>query len=139
MRRINTSILTATALVLDDGQRRMALLACDLLCLNEFIVDRVRAEVGRKTPTIICCSHTHAGPIAYADTHSGRTRKRYIDTLVERLARAVHRAGEALAPVELAWGQAEIDIAVNRREERPDGKVITGVNPEGFIDRSSAA
>ena len=128
--------LTATALVLDNGQIRLALVACDLLCLNEFIVDRIRAQVGKRTQVVICCSHTHAGPVAYADRHSGRARRAYIDNLVERIVRAVHRATSALAPAALAWGQAEADIAVNRREKRPDGEIVIGVNPTGPVDRS---
>ena len=128
--------LTATALVLDDGRERLALVACDLLCLNEFVVDRVRAQVGAGTQVVICCSHTHAGPIAYAGRRSGRARRAYIDTLVGRIVRAVRRAESALAPAELAWGQTEADIAINRRERQPDGKVVIGVNPEGPVDRS---
>jgi neutral ceramidase len=128
--------LTATALVLDDGRTRLALVACDMLCLNEVIVDRVRDQVGKRTSVILCCSHTHAGPIAYADRRSGRARSAYINTLVERIARAVDQAGAALAPTELAWGQTEASIAINRRERQPDGNVIIGVNPDGVIDHS---
>jgi len=128
--------LSTTALVLDDGQARLALVACDLLCLNEFIVDRIQAQVGPETPAVICCSHTHAGPIAYADGNSDRARHKYIRTLIERIVQAVRRAEHTLTPVELTWGQAEADIAVNRRERQPDGKVIIGVNPQGPVDRS---
>jgi neutral ceramidase len=128
--------LTATALVLDDGQKQFALVACDLLCLNEFVVDRVQAQVGDEMPVVICCSHTHAGPIAYADYGSGRARRAYVNTLVERITHAVRQAASALVPAELAWCQAEADIAVNRRERRPDGEVVIGVNAEGPIDRS---
>ena len=67
--------LTASALVLDDGSTRIAIVACDLLCLNEFVVDRIRAKVGTESVVIVCCSHTHAGPIAYADSHSNRARR----------------------------------------------------------------
>ena len=128
--------LSATALVLDDGNTRLALVACDILCLNEFIVDRVRAQVGKETQVMICCSHTHAGPIAYADQGSGRARRAYMDTLVEKIARAVNRAEAAWVSAELSWGQTEAGIAVNRREKQPDGQVIIGVNPTGPVDRS---
>jgi len=128
--------LTATALALDDGHERVALVACDLLCLNEFIVDRIRAQAGEGTQVVLCCSHTHAGPIAYADRQSGRVYYRTINTLVERIARAVQRAVAALVPVELSWGQAEADIAVNRRQKQPDGEVVIGMNSEGPVDRS---
>jgi hypothetical protein len=135
----NTGIhddLTATALVLDDGRTRLALVACDLLCVNEIIVDRIRDQVGKGTSVILCCSHTHAGPIAYADRRSGRARFAYINTLVAKIAQAVDRAGAALAPVDLAWGQTEASIAINRREHQPDGNVVIGVNPDGAIDHS---
>ena len=63
--------LTATALVFDDGTRRVAIVALDILAINEFIVDRIQACL---TPTevILCCSHTHSGPIAYADEKAPR-------------------------------------------------------------------
>jgi hypothetical protein len=128
--------LTATALVLDDGEERLALVACDLLCLNEFVVDRVRAGVGPETGLIIACSHTHAGPIAYADRRSSRRRRAYIDGLVGGIVDAVDRAAGSLAPAQLAWGQTEAGIAVNRREEDAGGEVVIGVNPEGPADRS---
>lgn len=122
--------------MLDDGRTRLAIVACDLLCLNEIIVDRVRDQIGKGISVILCCSHTHAGPIAYADRRSGRARYAYINTLVAKIAQAVDRAGAALAPVELAWGQTEAFIAINRREHQPDGNVVIGVNPDGIIDHS---
>ena len=63
--------LSATTLVLDDGSTRVAIVALDILTINEFIVDRVRAKL---TPieVVLCCSHTHSGPIAYADGKSAR-------------------------------------------------------------------
>src|SRR5512140_3346671 len=57
--------LTATALVLDDGRTRLAIVALDMLTINEFVVDRIRACLA-PTEVLLCCSHTHSGPIAYA-------------------------------------------------------------------------
>ncbi len=128
--------LTATALVLDDGQMRLALVACDLLCMNEFIVDRIRAGVGSTIQPIICCSHTHSGPIVYADRRSPRRRRAYVATLVERIIQAIRQAEDSLTPVQLAWGQTTADIAINRREMQPDGQVVIGRNPQGPVDRS---
>jgi neutral ceramidase len=128
--------LTATALVLEDGSLQLALVACDLLCLNEFIVDRVRAAVGPETQAILCCSHTHSGPIAYADERSPRPNRVYIDDLVAKIARAVHQASQALHPVHLTLSQSQADISINRREHTLDGKVIIGENPTGVADRS---
>lgn len=128
--------LTATALVLDDGQTRLALVACDLLCLNEYTVDRIRARAGAGTATIIACSHTHAGPIAFADEGSDRANRAYIIDLIDGIVRTIQRAEAALAPAELAWAEGEAAIAVNRRQRAPDGTVTIGVNPDGPVDRS---
>src|SRR5512138_3846671 len=83
--------LTATALVLDDGTTRLAIVALDILTINEFIVDRIRA---RLTPieVLLCCSHTHSGPIAYADEKSSRLNREYIDSLVDNIVKAVEEA-----------------------------------------------
>jgi hypothetical protein len=50
--------LTATALVLDNGHVRLALVALDLLCLNECVVDRIRRAVELSVYPILCCSQT---------------------------------------------------------------------------------
>jgi hypothetical protein len=138
--------LTATALVLDDGQTRLAIVALDMLAINEFVVDRVRAGLKSKagfesrptdvTEVVLCCSHTHSGPIAYADEKSSRLNRDYINTLVERIVEAVDEAGNNLAPARLEWSQGEADIAINRRERQADGHFEIGRNPEGVVDRS---
>jgi hypothetical protein len=130
--------LTATALVLGDGETRLAIVALDLLCLNEHVVARIRekiASAGGLPPqnVMICCSHTHAGPIAYAVR---RRQRREIDALVEKVVRVARQASEARVAVSAAWGRGEADIAVNRREVTPDGELVLGVNPDGFVDRS---
>ncbi len=128
--------LTATALVLEAGTQCLALVACDLLCLNEFVVDRIRRALAGTAEVIMACSHTHAGPIAYADRHSRPSRRAYIDYLATSIARAVRRAATDTVPVRLSWGETESDIAVNRRERQPDGTFNIGVNPAGPVDRS---
>lgn len=127
--------LTATALLFDDGNKRLALVACDLLCLNEFIVDRIRSAVGFGTDVLVCCSHTHSGPIGYADEKSNRLSRGYIDSLVQRVAQAVQQAQSQLQPAQLTWSQSSAAIAVNRRERQADGHIEIGINPDGPVDR----
>jgi hypothetical protein len=133
--------LTATALVLDDGTTRIAAVALDMLCLNEHVVARIRdgiASGGGPPPdhVMICCSHTHAAPIAYAGGWSRPSHRRFIDPLVKKVVDLVLEADRERRPVSLSRGLGEAGIAVNRREVDPDGNVILGVNPDGFIDRS---
>jgi len=134
----NTGIhddLTATALVLDDSKTRLAIVALDMLAINEFVVDRVRACLPGME-TLLCCSHTHSGPIAYADEKSSRLNRDYINALVKRITEAVNEAENNLAPAWLEWSQGEANIAINRRERQADGHFEIGRDPEGIVDRS---
>ncbi|MEW6718706.1 MAG: neutral/alkaline non-lysosomal ceramidase N-terminal domain-containing protein [Chloroflexota bacterium] len=126
--------LTATALTLDDGQTRATVVACDLLAINEHTVARVQAEVGENV--LICCSHTHSGPIVYADRHSPRRNRRYVHFLVTQLVEVIRDSQANLQPVSLAWGAGQAHISLNRRERKPDGSIEIGVNPTGKIDPS---
>lgn len=127
--------LTATALVFDDEQKRVAIVALDILTINEFIVDRVRRRLS-PTEVILCCSHTHSGPIAYADEKSPRRNLEYINLLVERIVEAVQEAQANLVPARLEYSSGEGNVGINRREKMPDGHMEIGRNPEGARDKS---
>jgi len=127
--------LTATALVLESGNRRVALVALDILTINEFIVDRIRARLA-PTEVILCCSHTHSGPIAYADEKSSRKNREYIHSLVESLVAAVEEAQATLQPARLEYSHGEASVGINRRELMPDGHMEIGRNPSGARDSS---
>jgi len=127
--------LTSTALVLDDGTARVAIVALDMLAINEFIVDRVRARLA-PTEVLLCCSHTHSGPIAYADGKSPRKNREYINSLVENIVAAVQEAQSNLLPARLEVTQGEANVGINRRERMPDGHFEIGRNPEGVRDKS---
>jgi hypothetical protein len=87
---------------------------------------------------LIACSHTHAGPIAFADRHSSWRRRRLIQGIVDKVVEAIARAGRSLAPVELRLAHGEAHIGVNRREADANGNIQLGVNPEGPVDPSVA-
>lgn len=127
--------LTATALVIDDETTRLAIVALDMLTINEFIVDRVRARLA-PTEVLLCCSHTHSGPIAYADEKSPRKNREFINLLVNRIVDAVQAAQENLLPAWLEYSCGEANVGINRREKMPDGHFEIGRNPEGVRDKS---
>jgi neutral ceramidase len=126
--------ITATALAVDDGLHRAVIVACDLLAINEHTVARIQAQTGSNI--VICCSHTHSGPITYAGQRSARRNREYIAYLVRQIVAAVNEAQAKRQPAALKWAEGEADISVNRRERRPDGRVEIGVNPDGPVDRS---
>jgi hypothetical protein len=128
--------LTATAIVLDDGKSRIAIVALDILTINEFIVDRVRSRLA-PTEVILCCSHTHSGPISYADEKSSRLNRNYINSLVDNIVEAVNEAQTTLSPAHLEYSRGEANMGINRREKMADGRMEIGRNPEGARDKSA--
>jgi len=127
--------LTATTLVLDDGTTRIAIVALDILTINEFIVDRVRARL-TTAEVLLCCSHTHSGPITYADEKSPHKNREYIDSLIDNIVDAVQEAQSNLKPAHLEYSSGEANVGINRREKMPDGHMEIGRNPNGARDKS---
>jgi hypothetical protein len=82
-------------------------------------------------------THNHAGPppSAWNWTREGQAAlDGYYALLPEYAAGAARVARASLRPARVAAGSGESQVAVNRREIAPDGRPVTGVNPEGPID-----
>jgi neutral ceramidase len=127
--------LTATALFLTGGNVCLALVALDMLAINEFVVDQVRLRLAH-VEVLLCCSHTHSGPIAYAGDGSPRRNRAFIDSLVGNIVAAVQEAEAGAVPARMEYAAGSADIAINRREKMPDGRMEIGRNPAGVVDRS---
>ena len=134
--------LTATAVVLRDGQTKVAIVALDLIFLQAAYVQRVCAEIERRTRlpagnVLLCCSHTHYGPetAGYEGDPATSDQAAYMADLRFQIAGAVQEANANLKPARALLGRGSSEIGVNRRERRPDGAIILGQNPTGFIDR----
>ncbi len=128
--------LTATCVVLSSNETTLAWVAVDMLCLNEYIVDQIQAKVGTDTFVLITCSHTHSGPIAYADQKSPRKNRQFIEFLINQITKTINKAKESLVPAKITWAQGAADIATNRRERQPDGSIEIGINLDGPVDHS---
>lgn len=95
--------LTGRALVLDDGDTEVVLLATDLgfPLDKDSLVARI-ADLGFTHETVLYTgTHTHSGPEKLADWQ------------VEQLAQAVRRAHAAKQPARAGWGSTRVDD-VNR-------------------------
>lgn len=131
--------LLATALMLDDGATRVALVSLDLLAIHEDVVGEIEAGLVARAGLspeglVVACSHSHYAPMASAQD-SGK-EARFVAGLVEALVHAGAQAADALEPVTLHAGSAEVGIAVNRRQLNAAGEATLGRNPEGAVDRS---
>ncbi|HOJ21483.1 MAG TPA: neutral/alkaline non-lysosomal ceramidase N-terminal domain-containing protein [Armatimonadota bacterium] len=142
--------LFARALVFDDGTTRAALLACDVICLPEEEVARVREAIETRTglsgsSVMVSATHTHTGPQtrAFQLPEDAEPTREWLKTFPERAAGAVVEALEKMEEVQVYHGTAFEDrIAFNRRYRMKDGTVRTNpgyqnpdiVGPAGPID-----
>lgn len=113
--------LRGTVVLLDDGERRAAIVALDLLFLAPSTVAEFRAALAAGDPRLapaavmICCSHTHRAPYTAAAMDE-EPDFGYLDLVRGRLAAAMAEARRALAPARLSVGRALAPgVAFNRR------------------------
>lgn len=136
--------LNVTVLVLDDSQGRVALVTADLLAVHEEIAARLRnavADAAKLNPesVLVACSHSHCAPVASVNEAANAAQHAYVDKLINWTKEAATSAVTSMHPVTLTAGRGQATIAVNRREMRPNGKVVIGVNPDGPCDQELIA
>lgn len=133
--------LTATALVLDDGARRLAIVAMDLLAIHEAtaqaILDAACGPAGLGPDAVLlACSHSHSAPVASTSERAKASQRAYVAALIPKVTDALVRAAGALTPATLYSGATAADLAVHRRPLGPDGKARLEANPDGPVDRT---
>ena len=127
--------LYAKALVLDDGQNKIAIVSADLLWVPLEITVEIRGIVKNKigipeSNVLICATHTHFGPKIdkirkdWPDTPISEVDKSYVQTLTKKIAGSIFTAAKKTKPVKLGVVKGEIsEIVYNRRTKKPDGTV----------------
>jgi neutral ceramidase len=139
--------LMARALVFEDaaGDRRAALVTCDLIGLGRHLVARVRRRVAAAADippeaVLFACSHTHAGPETGVLTTIGLPDPGYLASLEQGLVDALTDASRRLTPVRLRLGETNVEegVVVNRvfrrvgRPERYDHQLtVVRLEPDG--------
>jgi hypothetical protein len=133
--------LTVRALVLEDGDTRLAIVSADFLGFPSVLGNQVRAAI-KEIPAqniLIGATHTHSAPDCYGfpDGKGGTTRDaKYLESVCERMAGAIHEALSKLQPVRIriATGEAQGKIAFNSYAEQlydPRCHVIQALNSSG--------
>jgi hypothetical protein len=141
--------LYARALVLSGQTTSAALVICDLIGLKREMTAPIRAQIERRTGipaahVLICCTHTHTGPITAPWPEAGMyPHPAYLDVLALKIADAVQLAHQRRQPAALHVGRGHVEgIAFNRRWWMRDGTLRTNplfqspdlVRPAGPID-----
>jgi hypothetical protein len=140
------SDLTATALVLADGDAKVVLIGTDLCILSMAEAGRLRAGVAEAlgipvSHVLLNLSHNHSAPtlpefMAMTDTAEDIPfRTRYEQDLGRWLVEAAVEADARLQPARIGCGWGESAIGVYRRETR-DGHDVLGEVPDHPIDPS---
>jgi hypothetical protein len=119
--------LYVRALVLDDDDRQVALISCDLLGFGRELVveirDRIALATGIAAPHVmLACTHTHGGPATIRLVGCGEIDPAYVETLLPRITEAVVQAQAKLQPATLAVGGTTSGAGVHNR--RTPGDVI---------------
>lgn len=135
--------LTVRAVVVADGDTRVALASVDFLGFPAILGDRARARVAGIPPEniIIAATHTHSAPDPYAfPDERGQTGAdlAYLRSVADRLADAINEASVRLQPVRLkvATGEVKGRVAYNAYAEAlfdPRCGVIQWVAADGAV------
>jgi hypothetical protein len=148
--------LEVSALVLESRGARAVLCGVDTSAIQRPAADRLRARVAAAAGAapegvILNWNHTHCAPPGdrgFAPLGLGggdptdatlEALAAYIDRMYERVVETAALAASRLEPAGVAWGLGTADLAVNRRERTPEGRVILGWRPDGQVDRSVTA
>jgi hypothetical protein len=129
--------LEVTALVLDDGEERVAIAGCDISAILEHPYREMTTEVGKAIGVPpervwLNSSHTHSAP--YLSTELQQLLDpygliavdyNYVDKVCEALTEAMREAAERAEPATLSLGRGLVQrVASNRRVKLPDGRTI---------------
>jgi len=133
--------LEVRALVLADGNTRVAIVSADFLGFPGVLCDKARARVKGIPPQniLIGSSHTHSAPDCYGfPDGKGKFASdlKYLDGVCTKMAEAINEAVDHLLPASLkiATGEAKGKIAYNYYAEQlydPRCSVIQAISADG--------
>ena len=112
--------LAARTLVWSQGERRAALVTLDLVGLDASTVAKIRTRVEERSgisaqALMICCSHTHSGPLTLPLRGMGAVDEEYLGRVEEEIAAIVELASSDLKPVLMAHCRIPVQVGCNRR------------------------
>ncbi|MCD6408003.1 hypothetical protein J7L87_03020 [bacterium] len=118
--------LEANALFLTDEKEKVLFISCDLVALKREYVKEVIKKIGEKTDIpeeniIICCTHTHAGPMVAIERLDMPLNVEYLGFLKNALVEVSVEAINNSEKVKIGYGKGKAHIGYNRRLCWEDG------------------
>ena len=132
--------LYAKALVLDDGQEKIAIVSADLLWVPLEMTNEIRRQVQEKIGIpqeniMICGTHTHFAPKIdridknWPDAAVAEIDESYVQVLKKKIFDSIMLADKSIKEVKLGVSKGEMtEIVYNRRTKKPDGTVAMTFN-----------
>lgn len=140
--------LWAKAIVLQQGNEKVALVFCDLIGLTLNISTNARSQASAETGIpvkniLIAAVHSHTGPLFYGFQHDYFHKKAVAEEGVDpyekidysmfvtgQIVKAIIQANKEVSPIQLEAGIAQQQgISFNRRYCMKDGKVLFNPGP----------
>jgi len=125
----------------EQGKNRLVLVSTENLGFYSgtfpYMLDAITAEFGIAPEEILLSAiHTHSAPTLTLDAEKVHPNNvRYTEFLRGRIIDAIRTAMSDLRPVSVGVGTGSCAAGVNRREERPNGTIVLGRNPQGPHDK----
>ena len=115
-----------------DGNSQAALVVLDLVALHRETIAKLRQRLSATTnipgsSVLICCTHTHSGPLTYPYRGMGSMDGDYMASMEERVLACIQAATVEMKVVEMSYAKVPFQLGLNRRRLRnsnEDGDVV---------------
>lgn len=126
--------IEASAVVFESGGKRAAIIALDLVGVDEYLLDAFRASAAElgipEDCTLVNCSHTHCAPSCRVVRGSNRHfDETWLSELKDTVAALLRRALTELQPSEIDYSVGSCTLGINRRRVDPTG-AASGMLPD---------
>ncbi len=118
--------VNARAIVLDDGNERLAIVVVDSCMMPRTLLDEAKQLASSRTQLkpdriLISATHTHTAPSSFGCLGTDPDAN-YVPLLRQRLVEAIEAAEKNLAPARVGWGSGHAPqfTALRRWVRRPD-------------------
>ncbi len=131
--------LMARAVLLDDGETKLAIVSCDLIGFTPLAVAEMRRRIAARSDIpeahiLICCTHTHSGPASMPFRGAlGHVDMDWLGRAQDKIVELVAGLPANLVPARVGYGSARVPgIGYNRQDEaRPIDEALCAVAVDG--------
>ena len=132
--------LTVTAFYFCSAETKAMLISATLTCIDEEIVEMLKAKIEEKTGIpcaniLVHATHTHSSPQTYSSKGWGGANWNYVNTIfLPQGVLAAQKAQSSCVPVKMAVSVGNSLVGINRRQVNEENKIILGQCDYGCFD-----